>query len=259
MNIIQTKEGWSIIENDSHVGAWVIESGRLDHDSFLIPIAASNIPVGGIAIDCGALYGDHTIQYARKVGPEGCVIAIEANPLAFECLKLNAARFQGPTICMNLALGEHHGGTAVHIMDSCNIGASTVKNNENSPQVPQKLEKEIRTATIDGIVHDANLERVDFIKIDCEGHELHILKGAERTLKHFKPKMIIEMNSFALSREGADYKAVYDYLLSLNFSWRIIQPDCTGSSPQYDIAVWPNLIEVPKLLKAQKIVTNGTL
>lgn len=258
MNIIQSKEGWYGIEEDTHVFKWIQETGKLDHDEFLIPIAVENIPVGGIVFDCGALYGDHTIQYARKVGPEGCVIAIEANPLAFECLKLNAVRFQGPTISMNLALGESHGGTAVHIMDSCNIGASTVLNGSSTEESPQKLEKEIRTATIDGIVHDANLENVHFIKIDCEGHELKILKGAELTLKRLKPKLLIEMNSFALSLQGACYKDIYDFLLGQNYSWRIVQPDCKGGDQMYDVMAWPNVIEPLKLLKAEKIIPVPT-
>lgn len=253
MNIIKTKEGWSIIEGDTHLGKWIQETGRLDHDNFLPHIAVENIPVGGIVIDAGAMYGDHTILYSRKVGQDGCVIAIEANPLAFQCLSENAKLFQGPTICMNLALGDNHGGVAVHIMDDCNVGACTVSGSIDGAYVNEKVEKEVRTATIDGIVHDANLERVDFIKIDCEGWEFKILKGGERTLKHFKPKLLIEMNSFTLSQQECSYKDIYDFLLSLNYSWRIVQPQCKGGDQQYDIMCWPNIIETPKLLKAQKI------
>lgn len=256
MNIITTKEGWSVIEEDTHVGTWIRDTGRLDHDAFLVPIAVANIVPGSIVIDCGALYGDHTIAYAKKVGPNGCVMAIEANPLAFRCLTENAKKFEGPTICMNLALCDNHGGTAVHILDECNVGASQVLNGKSTEESPKKVEIEVRTASIDGIVYDANLDRKTpmFIKIDCEGWEYKILQGAKNTLKEFKPILLIEINTWALSQQDTSAKEIYDFLLSLNYAWRIVQPELNGSAPQYDVMAWPNQLEPLRLLKAEKIV-----
>lgn len=256
MNIIQTAEGWYIIEEDTHVGKWIIESKDLAHDKFLIPIAVANIVPGSIVIDCGALYGDHTIAYARQVGPNGCVIAIEANPVAFECLKKNAEKFQGPTICMNLALCDNHGGIAVHIMDEANVGASQVSGSVDSSYINEKIEREVRTASIDGIVHDANLDKNQpmFIKIDVEGWEHSVLLGAKNTLRDFKPILLIEINTWTLSKQGTSPKEIYDYLLSMNYAWRIVQPELNGSAPQYDIMAWPNKVEPLKLLKAEKIL-----
>lgn len=249
MKIIQTKEGWNIIDIDSHVGKWIQESGRLDHDRHLIPIIEDLLKPGMVAIDAGALYGDHTIAYCRAVSSEGAVIAIEANKMAFECLSKNAEKFQSPVFCMNLALGESHGGEAVHVMEE-NVGASKVSDSQKTEV--SKTESKIKTASIDGIAIDANLERLDFIKIDCEGWEFRILKGARNSLKKFRPVMMIEMNSFALSLQDACYKDIYDFLLELGYSWRIVQPEAGGGSPQYDILCWPNP-EKPKLYKAEKI------
>lgn len=253
MNTTITAEGWHIIEQDTHVGKWIIDQKKLDHDDFLIPIACANMQLGWVVMDCGALYGDHSLAYARTVSSDGCVIAIEANPMAFECLKENAKKFQSPTICMNLVLSDDHGGKATHIMDDANIGASTVDEKTGASYVNEILENEIRTASIDGIVHDANLDRLNFIKIDCEGWEFKILKGAKNTIKDFKPVLLIEMNSFALSRQDASYKDIYDFLLEMNYSWRIVQPDLKGGDTQYDILAWPNLVERPGLLKAEML------
>lgn len=251
MKIKQTKEGWHIIEGDSHVGKWIEESGRLDHDQHLCPLIESMLKPGMVAIDAGALYGDHTIAYARAVSSEGAVLAFEANKMAFECLSKNAEKFQSPVFCMNLALGESHGGEAVHIMEE-NVGASKVSDSKKSE--PSKMETTIKTASIDGIVIDANLDRLDFIKIDCEGWEFKILKGAKNSLKKFRPVMLIEMNSFALSLQDSCYKDIYDFLLELGYQWRIVQPEAGGGSPQYDILCWPNPEpEKPKLYKAEVI------
>lgn len=244
MNIKQTKEGWHIIEQDSHVGKWIEETGRLDHDRFLIPLIESMLKPGMVAIDAGALYGDHSIAYARAVSTEGAVIAIEPNPLAFECLSKNAEKFQSPMFCMNVALCDHadHGKTAVHVMEGMNIGASQCKEGEVKNST---LEKEIALASLDGIVESASLDRLDFCKLDIEGFELKALNGFRRSMAKFRPVLVIEMNSFALSQQGASYKEIYDLLLGLNYDWRIIQPEAKGGDQMYDVLAWPNLIEKP--------------
>lgn len=253
MNTRQTKEGWYIIDGDTHVGKWIEDSGRLDHDRHIIPLIEEMLKPGMIAIDAGALYGDHSIAYARAVSSQGAVIAIEPNPLAFECLSKNAEKFQAPMYCMNLAICEHdkHGGKAIHIMEDANIGASQVK--DGSTSKPGVIEKEIPTASLDGIVEAANLERLDFCKLDIEGHEFKALQGFRRSITRFKPLLVIEMNSWALSQQDTSYKDIYDLLLSLNYSWRIIQPEAKGGDQQYDILCWPNAIETIKLLKAERL------
>lgn len=244
MNIIQNKEGWWGIEQDTHVFRWVCESGRLDHDRHLIPLIQEILKPGMIAIDAGALYGDHTIAYAASVGNEGAVFAIEPNPMAFECLSKNAEKFQSPVFCMNLCLGEEHGAEAIHIM-SDNVGASRMTEKDCKPdELPDdRIEKTIRTASLDGIVRDSGIDRLHFIKIDCEGWEYRILRGARDTLRQFKPLLMIEMNSWALAQQGSCYKDIYDFLLQQNYSWRIVQSELKGGDLQYDILCWPNVIE----------------
>lgn len=239
MNTKQTKEGWWIIEGDTHIGKWIEDTGRLNHDDFLPELACANIPTGGVVIDAGALYGDHTIAYCRKVSTEGTVIAIEANPVAFQCLQKNAEKFQSDILLINAALGETHGDKALHCIEEGNLnaGMATVSEEDKKGVI-------IPTVSIDGLVKDANLTRLDFIKIDCEGYEFKILKGAKGTLKTLKPKMLIEINSFALSQQGSTDRDIYDLLLECNYCWQIVQPECTGSSMQFDILAWINPLSI---------------
>lgn len=251
MKIAQTNEGWYGIEGDSHVFEWMKQNKKLDHDEFLIPIACSNMLPGWVVMDCGALYGDHSIAYARTIGKDGVVIAIEANKMAFDCLVKNAEKFESTVLCMNLALGEdQHGGDAIHIM-SDNVGASQVDTKKDTPEnLPaNRIETIVKTATIDGIAKDADLQVLHFCKIDCEGFEFKILKGAKETLKRFKPILLIEMNSWALSQQDACYKDIYDFLIEMNYAWRIVQPECKGGDQIYDIMAWPNLIEKARIIK----------
>lgn len=253
MNTKITKEGWHIISGDSHVGAWIEVSGRLDHDRFLIPIIEDILKPGMIALDCGSLYGDHAIAYARAVSSAGTVICMEANPLAYECLTKNAERFQSNVICMNVVVGEQHGTKAIHVMQEgteVNVGASRVVTFSN--ESTKAIEKEIPCVSIDGLVMDANITQgVNFIKLDIEGYEFSALKGAKGTLTHpkNKPVLVIEINKSALEAQGAKDKDIYDLLLEVNYAWRIIQPDCHGNSLQFDILAWPNAIEKPKIVQ----------
>lgn len=236
-----TAQGWHVIEGDTHVGKWIEDTGKLDHDEFLIPLAASGLKPGDVCIDAGALYGDHTIAYARKVGPTGTVLAIEAGALAYSCLVENMKRAEGNVICINAALCDSHGSKAIHEVQEGNLGMSIVSEDETKGV-------EIRTVSIDGLVKDSDLLKVAFIKIDCEGWEFSILKGAKGTLQYMRPVLLIEINSFALAAQGACDKDIYDLLLSLDYSWGIVQPECTGASAQFDILCWPNQLQTPKVM-----------
>lgn len=55
--------------------------------------------------------------------------------------------------------------------------------------------------TLDNFVDQNNIERVDFIKIDTEGAERQIIKGAKETIKKFKPKMAIAAYHFPDDKE----------------------------------------------------------
>ena len=52
--------------------------------------------------------------------------------------------------------------------------------------------------SIDAIVAELSLQRLDLIKIDVEGFELDVLKGALQTIRRFRPRIVAEFNSFAL-------------------------------------------------------------
>jgi tRNA G37 N-methylase Trm5 len=82
-----------VIASDTHIGRWIEETGRLDHDQYLLPKIVPLIPEGGTVVDAGALYGDHTLAYAKAVGPYGEVFAFEPNPQSYTCLKKNMETF----------------------------------------------------------------------------------------------------------------------------------------------------------------------
>ncbi len=95
----------------------------------------------------------------------------------------------------------------------------------------EKSKKGIKCITIDSL----ELDRLDFIKIDCEGFEHKILKGAEKTIKKFKPVMVIEINNFTLNRNNTSDNDIYIYLNELGYTYQNIYPGQSLYGDQLDI------------------------
>ena len=75
----------------------------------------------------------------------------------------------------------------------------------------------VSVTTIDQIVKDLEIEKVDFIKMDIEGHEYRALLGSSETLKRFKPIIYIELIEHSLNRNNDSLKDVYTFLRKLNY------------------------------------------
>jgi FkbM family methyltransferase len=142
-------------------------------------------------VDVGAHIGLYTIITAKRVGPTGKVIAIEPDPENFKILKKNISLNQlsnvEPLECaaysakkkLKLFLPEVEGGRTIFntvIQDrvrSCNDFL------------------EVEANTLDNILNENNVQRVNWIKIDVEGAELEVLKGASNVLKANKSIILL--------------------------------------------------------------------
>lgn len=227
MDTVEIPGGY-LVPNDSHVGKWQQECGKIDHDEFTIPLCLEHIPVGGTVIDCGAFNGDHSIAYSKKVGVTGFVIALEPGDVAYKCLIHNVSHFVSNTFCAKIALSNYEGVTGHS--ENENLGASRCSGTG-----------EIPVFTLDAFLATVpqTLKRIDFIKIDCEGWEYKILKGARETIKAYRPTMLIEINRGALIDQGAVPYNIFQFLGELKYNIKIVQPDVSIDDPQFDILCMP--------------------
>ena len=224
--------GGFIVPNDTHIGKWQIESGRLDHDNFLPPFVVSRLKPADFVIDCGAFDGDHTIAYSNAVGPDGLVVAIEAGNLAFECLKHNAKLFKHRNVLtVHAAAGEIDGVITSHY-PAPNLGASQCVADGKDGDFS------VSTITIDKMI--GNLDRkVSFIKMDIEGWEFFALRGAEGTIKKDRPEMLIEINRGALASNHHTPEDVVKFIIDLQYAFTILPSHCRFLDPQFDIHCIP--------------------
>ncbi len=141
---------------------------------------------GDIVLDCGASDGDFTREALRAGASK--VISIEIAPASAECIRRNLANeiAAGRVVVYPKGVWDRDDTLMLQVDDS-NFAANTVVlhpgTTHPSVQVP--------LTTIDKIVAELGLPRVDFIKMDIEGAEVNALAGARETISRFKPRLAI--------------------------------------------------------------------
>jgi len=76
----------------------------------------------------------------------------------------------------------------------------------------------VETVTLDSFYANNEISSVDVIKIDVEGAEFDVIRGASEVLDTFKPVLIIEFNKFTAEKAGYDLEQLYDYLKNMKFN-----------------------------------------
>ncbi|MEM0302994.1 MAG: FkbM family methyltransferase [Archaeoglobaceae archaeon] len=155
-------------------------------------IPECHVAQGDIVFDVGAHFGFFSC-YALQEGAKK-IYAFEPNPYVFEILKEHANIWNKEKIepfC--LALSSFEGEAELFLTNELGTVSTLLKSRDNTILRWQKYEKsvKVKTTTIDKFVEETNIEKVDFIKIDTEGYEREIIKGAKETIRKFKPKMAI--------------------------------------------------------------------
>ena len=170
---------------------------------------------GDFIFDVGSSIGWYALKMSKKVGEKGKVIAIEPDPNNFYYLKKNL-ELNNLTNVMPLNLGAWSNKGKLKLV--CDKYASLLYNTLTISEL--KEEKEcilINVDTIDNIVRDLNLEKVDLIKMDIEGAELEAIKGANNLLlKSKKLKLIIAAYHTTISGIQT-YENILPYLKNLKF------------------------------------------
>lgn len=165
---------------------------------------------GDVVVDAGGFWGDTAVYFAHEVGDNGKVFVFEFVPNNINVF--NKCVAANPGLSKNIELIQHplwsSSGKKVYIEDKG--GGSTVhfeKFNDKSLSV--------ETRTIDEMVENGTIEKVDFIKMDIEGAEYDVLQGAAKTIKQFKPKLAL-----SVYHKSTDFVDFVEFLDGLDLGYK---------------------------------------
>lgn len=141
---------------------------------------------GEWAVDVGANVGHYTKQFSDIAGPQGRVLAFEPVPATFELLSANVSQFKHANVTLlNLAASD---ATQVLGMSMPSF-QSGLKNYYQAALTQSGDGLQVMTCSLDGL---ALPHRVALLKIDAEGHDDVVLRGAAALLRRDHPVLIIE-------------------------------------------------------------------
>ncbi len=149
------------------------------------------IKPGMTVIDVGANVGVYTFSAARKVGPEGRVLAVEPFSGCVRCLQETCRINQLPWVTICVGAASNHNGTLQLLLHS-GSELNKVVPNDVVANLPTGLFEEVNCFTLDSLIERENLEKVNFLKIDAEGHEMAVLEGSNQILAQFEPIILYE-------------------------------------------------------------------
>jgi FkbM family methyltransferase len=155
--------------------------------------ALSMLPADSLVIDGGANIGLTTIAALREAPRIQRVIAVEPSPKALACLKqtIAANNMADRVTIISEALSSEKG--TIRFAEHEFLAGSHLIDGE----ARYDSETTVQVTTLDALVDDLGLTRMDLIKLDLEGFELDALKGAQKTISRFSPVFVAEFNSFA--------------------------------------------------------------
>ena len=174
-----------------------------------------------IVLDCGANIGMFSL-WAHHLSPKSQIYSFEPTKSTFEILEKNIKENSLETFIhsFNLALGDKNQSTSILISQD-NLGSvNTIFNSDFASHSPFKYEgkQPVSMTTIDDFVKENKLERVDFIKMDTEGYEKPIIKGARETIKKFHP--VIACSAYHLPKDKEEIpKLVLE--IESNYQYRL--------------------------------------
>lgn len=181
----------------------------LGHEKLMELIKPNNI-----IIDVGANYGTTILQFASLIGGNGRVFGFEPDPTNFEIcnqnIKLNLFK---NILVENLGLGNQQITTSLVVDTDSNRGGNRISNNINNKEAHL-----INVVKFDDWILQKNISKIDLIKIDVEGYELEVLKGAEQSIKKFKPILFIELDDNNLKLQNSSAKELISFLINLDYN-----------------------------------------
>lgn len=220
--MIQNTNGWNLLKEEQD-GTMVYEAlnnpisknYKSWHENFWDELDNFYNFDKKVCIDIGASYGWMTIPFSANFEK---VYSFEPYEPVYSCLNLNIKNLDiSNVVTYNYGLGSNN--TQAMITSRPITGTNSILSGDSDEN---SIPVEIRT------LDSFNFSDVDFIKIDVEGYELHVVSGSLNTIERCKPKVIVIEIFCNRDEYSRNYRqTIFNYLRDLNYQlYDIRQHDC---------------------------------
>jgi FkbM family methyltransferase len=191
------------------------------------------IKEGDVVMDIGTNIGETLLNFARLTGPKGYVYGFEPDEEnyknAIKNISLN--NFENIYVFKN-ALSDKKETVKLYVVDPNNRGMNRILQQANDETEPYTV---LETITLDELVKENKIERINVMKLDIEGYEMNALRGATEILRKMKPLLFVEVGYTRLLKNNTSPNELMKFLEDHGYKMKHAQTDEQISSA-YDFA-----------------------
>ncbi|MCG8592120.1 MAG: FkbM family methyltransferase [Proteobacteria bacterium] len=182
------------------------------------------LEVGGNFVDVGANEGLYTLFASRRVGKSGRVVALEPSSRELQFLERNIARNRLRNVdVVPVAASDREARAELTIAEQSHAGQSTL--GKFAYAISPAGTETVALRRLDDVLQELDLASVDVVKIDVEGSEVAVLRGAEATLVRDHPLLLVELVEAALRGQGTSREELMSQLTGLGYRLFAFGPD----------------------------------
>jgi FkbM family methyltransferase len=201
----------------------------------------ANVKPGWTCIDVGANVGAIMLGMGQCVGPSGRVIAIEPGQTNLKRLRANLAL--NPSIAPQVTVIEagvsDKEGTLNWVEETENPGNAMLELSPLYKKQSGDHRHSVRVDLLDHVLAQCGATQPQFIKIDVEGMEINVLKGAMQTLVQRKPILYFEtLARYSKGDDGGNLDAIAQLLRDLDYAFYRV--DGEGNAAEFSPPHWPD-------------------
>lgn len=206
---LRQADGFTWIDRGSRTDDWI---GWSHHEDSLRPVMEGLLPEGGVMLDVGAHIGRWSIRMSTRAVE---VFAVEANPKTAATLRQHLALNDISNVTV-LEFAAWDSNTYLTLSDPNHrlTGGSTRTLELPDHQVP--VPDDVMASPLDDLFELDGLARLDLVKLDVEGSDLHALRGMRNLLAKHRPALIVERHDvYGFYR----LDELTDLLAELGYQW----------------------------------------